>query len=124
MKRCLLHLSEKYKLKQQSDTITHIRMVKIHDTNNTKSWYKSCPALVRPGSSVHDSPGKYTGVGCHFLLQGIFQTQGVNLHLLPWQVDSLPLSHQGSPHTVFTTALFIIARTWKQPRYPQINKLW
>ena len=29
-----------------------------------------------------DSPGKNTGVGCHFLLQGIFPTQGLNLHLL------------------------------------------
>ena len=28
-----------------------------------------------------DSPGKNTGVGCHFLLQGIFSTQGLNLHL-------------------------------------------
>ena len=32
-----------------------------------------------PGSSVHgDSPGKNTGVDCHFLLQGIFPTQGSN----------------------------------------------
>ena len=43
-----------------------------------------------------DFPGKNTGVGCHFLLQGIFPTQGWNPHLLHWQVDSLPLSHQGS----------------------------
>ena len=47
-----------------------------------------------PGSSVHgDSPGKSTGVGCHALLQGIFPTQGSNLHLLHllhWQVGSLP----------------------------------
>ena len=42
-----------------------------------------------------DSPGKNTGVGCRFLLQGIFPTQGLNLPLLPWQVDSLPLNHQG-----------------------------
>ena len=35
------------------------------------------------GSSVHgDSPGKNTGVGCLSLLQGIFPTQGSNLHLL------------------------------------------
>ena len=27
---------------------------------------------------------------------GILQDQGSNLHLLHWQVDSLPLSHQGS----------------------------
>ena len=25
-----------------------------------------------------DFPDKHTGVGCHFLLQGIFQTQGLN----------------------------------------------
>ena len=31
---------------------------------------------------------KNTGVGCHFLLQGIFATQGSNLHLLYKQVDS------------------------------------
>ena len=32
-----------------------------------------------PGPSVHgDSPGKNTGVGSHFLLQGIFLTQGLN----------------------------------------------
>ena len=38
--------------------------------------------------------------GCHFLLQGILPTQGWNLHpqhLLQWQADSFPLSHQGSP---------------------------
>ena len=35
------------------------------------------------GSSVHgDSPGKNTGVGCHFLLQRIFPAQGLNLYLL------------------------------------------
>ena len=34
-----------------------------------------------------DFPGKNTGVGCHFLLQGIFLTQGSNLHiLLDWQI--------------------------------------
>ena len=30
-----------------------------------------------------DFPGKNTGVGCHFLLQGIFPTQGLNLGLIP-----------------------------------------
>ena len=41
--------------------------------------------------------GKNTRVGCHFLLQGIFPTHGLNLCLLHLQVDSLPLSHMGSP---------------------------
>ena len=47
-----------------------------------------------------NSPGKNTGVGCHFLLQWIFPTQGWNLHLLyllHCQADSSPLHHLGSP---------------------------
>ena len=36
-------------------------------------------------------------MGCHFLLQGIFPAQGCSTHLLHWQADSLPPSHQGSP---------------------------
>ena len=36
-----------------------------------------------PGTSVHgDSPGQNTGVGCSALLQGIFSTQGSNMHFL------------------------------------------
>ena len=67
---------------------------------NAKSL-QSCPTLCEPmncsppGSSVcGDSPGKNTGVGYHVLLQGIFLTQGSNLHLLcllNWQASSLPL---------------------------------
>ena len=45
-----------------------------------------------------DFSGKNIGMGCHFLLQGIVPGQGSNLHLLYWQVDSLPLSYKGSPH--------------------------
>ena len=33
-------------------------------------------------------------MGCHFFLQGIFPTQGLNLSLLCWQADSLLLSHK------------------------------
>ena len=51
-----------------------------------------------PGSSVHwDPPGKNTGVGDHSLLQGIFPTQGLNLHLLPCRQILHCLCHQGSP---------------------------
>ena len=51
-----------------------------------------------PGSFVHGIfSGKNIGVGCHFLLQELFLTQGSNQHLLHWQADSLPLSHKGSP---------------------------
>ena len=50
-----------------------------------------------PGSSVHgDSPGKNTGVDCHALLQGIFQTQGLNPVPRCRQI-LYHLSHPGSP---------------------------
>ena len=42
-----------------------------------------------------DYPGKNSGVGCHFLLQRTFPTQGRSLHplcLLHWQADPLRLS--------------------------------
>ena len=51
-------------------------------------------------------PGKDTWVGCHFLLQGIFLTQGLSSCLLHWQADSLPLSHLGSPLDMDGWALF------------------
>ena len=38
-----------------------------------------------------DSPGKNTGVGFCFVLQEIFPTQGLNLRVLYWQTDYLPL---------------------------------
>ena len=51
-----------------------------------------------PGSSVHgNSPGKYTGVGCHVLLQQIFPTQGSNPSLPHCRQILYQLRHQGSP---------------------------
>ena len=51
-----------------------------------------------------DFPGKTTGVGCHFLLQGIFQTQGLNSGLLHCRQALYHLSHQGSLKNAQTTA--------------------
>ena len=65
-----------------------------------------CPTLCGPMdcslpvSSVHGTFQARTLEGCHFLLQGIFLTQGSNLHLLhllDWQVDSAPLVPSGEP---------------------------
>ena len=61
---------------------------------------QSCPALATPWTVAHqaprsmglDSPGKNTAVGCHPLLQRIFQTQGSNPSAPALQADSLPLS--------------------------------
>ena len=44
-----------------------------------------------------DSPGKNTAVGCHFLLQGIFLTQGSNPGLLHCRQILYQLSYEGIP---------------------------
>ena len=44
-----------------------------------------------------NSPGKSTGVGCYFLLQGIFLTRGLNLGFLHWRQILYQLSHKRNP---------------------------
>ena len=67
----------------------------------SRVWLYATPWIVcsLPGFSVFgDSPGKNTGEGCHFLLQGVFLTQESNPCLfgfLHWQADSLPLVPPG-----------------------------
>ena len=50
------------------------------------------------------SPGKNAGVGCYALLHGVFPTQGLNpylLHILHWQVVSLPLVPPRQPSVFY-----------------------
>ena len=66
-------------------------------------WFFCDPHGLKPTRFFcpWDCPGKNTGVGCRFLLQGTFLTQEWNpclLHLLHWQTDSLPLRHLETPH--------------------------
>ena len=55
-------------------------------------WIVACTKLLCPW----DFQGKSTGVGCHFLLQGIFPTQGSNRGLSHCRQTLYRLSHQGS----------------------------
>ena len=56
-------------------------------------------------------PGKSTGVGCHFLLQGIFLTQGSNTGLLHCRQTLYCLSHQRSPIILWIILFTIILFT-------------
>ena len=85
----------------------------------TKSCLTLCnPTNYSPPGCPWDSPGKNTGVGCHFLLQGVFPTQESNPCLLHWQADSLPRNHQGSPDSKnimlsFSTTVFIFSNIYQ-----------
>ena len=65
-----------------------------------------------------DFPGKSTGVECHFLLQGIFPTQGSIPGLLHCRQTLYRLSHQGSPLAVGSPFKFfrtsLVAQTVKR----------
>ena len=72
-----------------------------------------CPTLCNPtdcsppGSSVHgDSPGKDTGVGNLFLLQGIFPTQESSRGLPALQADSLLAELSGKPSLAYAILNF------------------
>ena len=75
---------------------------------------QSCPALCNPmdyslpGSSVHGilQARIFEWVAMPFS-RVIFLTQGLNLHLLHWQVDSLSLGPFGKP----ITQIFLIVST-------------
>ena len=64
---------------------------------------QSCPTLCDPNGlqptrllCPWNFPGTSTGVDCHFLLQGIFPTQGSNPGLPHCRQTLYHLSHQGS----------------------------
>ena len=63
-----------------TDTYTYTYMCSVAQLCPTLCDSMDCGL---PGSSDHGiSQAKNTEVGCHFLLQGIFPTQGSNPHLL------------------------------------------
>ena len=72
------------------------------------SWTVARQALLSMGFSRQEF------CSCHFLLQEILLTQGLNLRLLHGQVDSLPLSHQGSPrHQLIKIMLWRLDNVWE-----------
>ena len=64
-------------------------------------WALTCQAPLSKGFSRQE----YWS-GLHALLQGIFLIQGVNPHLLHWQVGSLPLAPPGKPPNCLQEHLF------------------
>ena len=83
------------------EAITKIIMkVKVKSLSRVRLF--ETPWTVQPTRLLcpQDFPSNSTGMDCHFLLQGIFPTQGLNL-ALPYCRQMLNrLSHQGSPKKI------------------------
>ena len=86
------------------DKIQHPFMIKTPESRNRRNTCavcvvaQLCPTLATPQTlacqAPWDSLGKNTGVGCHFLLQGIFLTQESNPCLLHCRQTLYPLSDE------------------------------
>ena len=75
-----------------------------------------------PGSSVQDFPGRNTGVGCHFLFQRIFPTQGSNLGLLHCRRILHQESHKTNLYFILQAFLyFLILKKWRHILKSQNN---
>ena len=60
-----------------------------------------------PGSCTLDSPGKNTGVGCHFLLQGIFLIQESNTGVLHCRQILYQLSYKGNSIMILSYSILV-----------------
>ena len=70
-----------------------------------------------PDSSPWNSPGENTGVSSHFLLQGIFPTQGVEPRSPTLQTDSFPSEPAGRPkNTGMRSLSFLRGSSWPRDR--------
>ena len=63
------------------------------------SLVESIRVSIAVPSGLYSSVAVVCGLSC-FAACGLFTDQGLNPCLLPWQADSLPLSHQGRLHLV------------------------
>ena len=101
------------------------KLVKRHAYLVSQSCLTLCSLLdCSPLRLLHswDFSGKNAGVGCHFLLQGIFPTQGLNLHLLCLlhsRQSLYLLSHQGSSES---EKIHVVSfRSLVQDRQPRLG---
>ena len=99
--RCILRWPLWCKRKQDNHKIICWRKMENRNVNCWCSVAKLCPTLLWLHGLIPFRllcplvfPGKNPGVGCHFLLQGIFLTQGLNPCLMHWRADFLRLNQQ------------------------------
>ena len=81
-------------MERELKAIESEKKVKVKSLSASDSFQ---PNGVLPTRLLHpwNFPGKSTGVGCHFLLQGIFLTQGLNPDLPYCRQTLYCLSHWG-----------------------------
>ena len=110
--------------------VIFIRMMKIQNTDNPKCW-QGCGAA---GTLIHCWWGckmvvtSEDSLVVSYRTKHIFALSSSNVFLGIWPNELKFYVHIKTHSSMFTAALFIIARNWKQPRCclagEWINKLW
>ena len=104
----LLRLSQQTELENICGMLTHASMCELsHSVASNSCNPMDCSP---PGSSSHGifQARLLEQVAISFY-RGIFLAQGLNLHLLYWQADSLPLHHLGNPHACTTSIIISVS---------------
>ena len=100
---------------QQNVTQLYVHVLSCSVMSDSLQYHGLQPArLLCPWNF----PGENTGVSCYFLLQGISLTYRLNLRLLHWQTDSLPLGHLGSFNRIILISIAIIVKLKKKTLCP------
>ena len=87
--------------------LLHSTGFRAHGLHSPGSWAQELRSPLQSAGSavvVHR-------LGCSAAC-GILQDQESNLHLLHWQMDSPPLSHQGSPFPCFYKFVLLPGEMW------------
>ena len=90
MDKRLEYTLQKICIKWKVKLLSRVQLLRPHGLQPTRLL---CP---------WDFPGKDTGVGCHFLLQGIFPTQELNPGVLHCRQILYQLSYKGSPTSMWS----------------------
>ena len=79
--------------------------------------------MLRNTGSSSQAPWLWHRLGC-YVECGIFSGQRLNSCPLHWQVDSLPLSHQGSWQLHFESSFFSLEDPGKEDTLPHGTSTW
>ena len=111
---CTAHISIIFSYIINLEKLIHKILFFIYIFTYTADFFSDYSPSGLNTSVAHQAPlcpwdfrGKNIGVGCHFLLQGIFPNPRSNqilLFLLHWLTDSLPLYHLEIPNISYSSA--------------------
>ena len=107
---CFLHWRRLYHLSYQGSS--YVLKVKKWSHSVVSDSLRPCGLKPTRLLCPWDFPGKSTGVDCHFLLQGIFLTQGLNPGPLHYKQTLLPSEPPGKSLKLHSNNIYLVKFTF------------